>query len=273
MCLLVPLAVASCSARDAVVPAEAPRVSIGPVDVLTNTGATPLTILVDGRGRSVPLANAPGALDAVAAAIQLRTYPELSPVAATMAIGPPTDGTAPRSIVVTPAAVLQPRWYVLSVTTLPDGVVPLSDLRLYGTSLGAVASRFNTASAPVLRKLQISEKNLVLVHFSEGVNVDGAGSYISIRDTAGICPFTPVGDSRQLVEKAAFQCSSVWNDARVHFELRPGLQSATGTALGILHTAAGSSSAVVGAGELAIDIDVSSLIAESGVRTWVPEIL
>lgn len=156
-----------------------PRLISTPDDLTSDVGAAPLIFNVE---RYISAAD----LQAVAAAVSLRTYPELQPVLATTTFhlaetpstGPVLKDAAWQQVdsnsyvTVLPSSALDPaQWYVMTVDTLPTTVMPpgFGPIAKEGPRYGA---RFRLGSAPVVREIDALQDGRVVVGFSEGVTVD-----------------------------------------------------------------------------------------------------
>jgi hypothetical protein len=248
------------------------RLETIPGDVLTDVDNTPLSIVLDGQGFSVPQELA----ENVARAIKLRSYPDLNPIPFSVTgISSGSDNTNPKEISIVPTATLSKGWYLLSVDTIPAGVIPFSDTRAVFPQLGAAIGRFNVGSSPVLRVLELAYDNTLIVTFSEGILADPsqvATMVIAKTSDSVPCTFTSHSFPKPTTQ-IGFQCpSTAWSTKRLHFELSPGLKSPLGTPLGYLHASATSSGALVGYDKLVLDIDFSSVPEASHVRTLRPEV-
>ncbi len=212
---------------------------VTPDDLLSVVGTTPVMVEVSGA------AEAP-TLTALASAVSLRTYPELTPVAFKASIHPPDplpgpggakDASVPspdgRSFVaVVPSAPLDPaRWYIVTVGSVPSGIVPAPvGVRVGGETL--YGARFRVGSAPVIRRVEAMEKGDVYVSFSEGVNVDAKTltGFLSVQNAdKSACSYVPTGSQPVPPYQSGvhFKCAAKPSLASLTVVLNPGLESSS----------------------------------------------
>jgi hypothetical protein len=178
-------------------PAQAPvTLAFAPGDLTSSTFDTPITLFAEGGGQPVDEA----LLQEIASQIDLRTYPELTPVDVDVHVVPsarpvrpvrsgndkssvasePPEGDSVRArIVLTPRRPLADRWHVVSLAALPRGTRPVAWTGVVDAALGAFAARFHPGSAPVVRDVRLCEKQdgrvaRVIATFSEGLRLDPA---------------------------------------------------------------------------------------------------
>lgn len=266
-----PAACAAASSDAGTPPATSARVGATPDDLTTSTGTSELSVFADNGLNAVDSA----LLEAVAAKVELRTYPELSPVAFTTMMRGPQAGPEPTrsSIVVTPNVPLEDRWYVLSVSALPSGSVEaFANTALHHTAaLGVVVSRFRPGSAPVLRGVSLCQKSAasrIVVDFSEGVTMETLATRLHAGD--GSCTLVSETGVAAVQPQIFFDCSASMATAnRIHVTMQSGITSATGVVAGILDPNAATNDTVVTTSAVDEDITFQGSLS-SGCIDWVP---
>jgi hypothetical protein len=252
-------------------------VSVAPSDLMTSIAATPLMIYLDyGPGGLVETS----VLEAVADAVELRTYPELEPVEHQVNLEPSDplslqtqENTAGRAAIeVVPAQSLANRWYVLCISALPSLV--RANVRTGNTQaahLGAVVARFNPGSAPVLQSLALCPNGAATVSFSENVvATPGLTTALVLKRTgAGNCAMLPpIGDAPASI---GFTCATDVSSSLVSLTAAQGISGSSDIPLGHLDGQAVSNSALVSFGTATYSVDLGTApMAGGGCRVWRP---
>jgi hypothetical protein len=94
------------------------------------------------------------------ASLTIRTWPESVPVATSVSvedIKDPSDSVFKR-VVVEPVTELQPRWYSLHTTTLPEPFRWSEEVLVKAESDGSYLLRFRPDSAPTVRRMVVYDK-------------------------------------------------------------------------------------------------------------------
>ena len=239
------------------------RVLTAPQDVTTNTGSAVMTVAFD-------VAPASSVATQVEGSIQVRTYPDLAPVAFTTAArvtsldGRPTSGDpleiVRRYIDVTPVVPAGSPWLLLSISTLPTGLVSGSAVDNPQSSLGAQIERIHTKSSPVVRQVRLIETGRFEVLFSESLPFDATvvGQEIQVQNADSTpCALVPLPTSTTGYPVVSFDCSTAsWTAQKVHLQIGDGLKGVGGAPLGLLRTKGCASSPL--SGTFSSDLDFSS---------------
>lgn len=217
-------------------PADANRVWFAPDDVMTAVDSSPIFLTF----QSPP---SESDLELIRSRIEVRTYPArvAVPFRATLRTSPasPSGESTSKYVDVTVEPPGPGSWFVVSVSTLPDAFRSGSAVDNTEPDLGAVVSRINRGSAPVIRLVRYTEKGRVSLVLSEGVAVDPASIGTSARVSASDgteCKFVPIAAPPDTYSTLDFDCPAGAVASKVvRVELHPGLRSPAGVTLGVLN--------------------------------------
>jgi hypothetical protein len=160
-----------------------PTLQLEPMDMMTAVGNSPLHVLVSKLGT----ADASDVLERVAAAVQLRTWPELDEVPTTTSQSVEGPGAGDQAgyghVYLQPSTPLTDRWYALVLESVPSGVDLPAFASVHTTDSGKHVARFRVGSEPVVTGLRVyakeAQKQVVYVDFSERVVGDAQGVVVT----------------------------------------------------------------------------------------------
>jgi hypothetical protein len=169
-----------------------PTVQLEPMDMMTAVGESPLHVLV-----SKLRADDANALDRVAAAVSLRTWPELEEVAAISSKSVENSGSSEQSgyghVYLHPTTPLADRWYALVLDAVPSGMDVPAFASMHTTESGQRVARFRVGSQPVVTGVRIyqkeGQKQVAYVDFSE--RVVGDAQSVVVTGPSGRCQGVP----------------------------------------------------------------------------------
>lgn len=203
-------------------PRIAPILSLSPSDTRTAVGRdAPILATFDRRVDDMDL------LNAVASALELRSYPDLAriPTEAVISVVPSSGGVGSQVRLV-PKSELPSSWYVLSLASIPAGV-QVAPWSAPSPPAGVYASRFHTDSSPVVSQLRFCDKEggvlVIVVDFSEPVQTADFGTLIELEQDGKTC--TPLPVNVPFADSDEKVCTGISKAAPLHFELREGLAS------------------------------------------------
>lgn len=230
-------------------------VQVEPIDMATSIGTTPIQLIVSNSGGPVGQAT----LTQIAAAVSLKTYPEMGDVP--LAISNIVDTTgqpgqdAYAHIYLSPKSPLADRWYGLSVGALPSTVNWPPFPSMLALAGGANMARFRPGSDPMVAGVRSYAKaggvSIAYVDFSERVTgavnaiqlayADGAATSCVADDPAAPTPIADTPNAGVTSGKAqaatsfstlSFNCGAAIDYGRpIVLSIAQGLKSTSGAAL------------------------------------------
>jgi hypothetical protein len=211
-----------------------------PGDLTSDTATTPLTI--DFLSDAMP----DDAVQAVASAVQLRSYPSLTPLP--FAIQVITQPAGPYSyskqIAVVPSSPIGNHWAVLSISALPtvadlpQGFRPEYEFPDSEPNLGIMVAHFTPAAVPILRYAAVSQTGWVTLNLSE--RVDPSSAATGVQATVGGTPCTTDASSGGV----GFNCPASVYTSGFHLAMH-GLRAVGGAPIGVLRLGACSEATLV----------------------------
>jgi hypothetical protein len=142
-----------------------------------------------------------------------------------------------KEVILEPTGTLANGWYVFSVRSLPDGVVPDLDTAPETSGVPHTLARFRVGSGPVLRDVRLTASGKLIVDFSEDMVIETSRVASLVTVTApddSACTLISIELPRP-ASQIGFKCSpAAWSGQRIRLSIAPGLVSVSGEPLGLL---------------------------------------
>lgn len=254
-------------------PEDSVLLSMVPGDMTSSVGETPLRVNVGAVATAELLAK-------LATAIELRTYPDLSPVRFNVVTvpghepeEPSPEGVANPSaeallrqhsyLQIVPTSPLRNSWYVLSLKEVPKGLRPVVGAGSVDIRGSAYAVRFHPGSAPTLTRVLLCQKSQkrgkVVFEMSENLHVDPGvirATFGASRVGGHSCIYHGSGPaSDSLVRWVELVCDEAFENSRWEIGFNGGVVP--------LKTWSGDDT-------LQREVDYAALPEAAGCRTFVP---